>query len=313
MKIVLAEKTSPAAVKIFQTEKDWTVVTADQIKNGLAAEIADADALIVRSAVQVDEALLANAKKLRVVGRAGVGVDNIDTPAATKRNIIVMNTPGANAVAVAEHTILLMLAMARSLVRADVTTREGKWEKKSLMGSELRGKTLGIVGLGRIGVEVAKRAATFGMTVLANDPAAAPELEHSMSVRLVSREQVFTTSDYITLHVALTPKTQNMIDAASIATMKKGVRIINCARGELIVEQDLAAALQSGQVGGAALDVYCEEPPKGSPLLGCPNLIATPHIAGSTTEAQEAVGTQIAHQVMDYLRKGIIVNAVNAK
>ena len=313
MKIVLAEKTSPAAVKIFQLEKEWSVITADQIKNGLEAEIVDADALIVRSAIQVDEALLAHAKKLRVIGRAGVGVDNIDTAAAGKRNIIVMNTPGANAVAVAEHTFGLMLAMARSLVRADVTTREGKWEKKTLLGSELRGKTLGIIGLGRIGVEVAKRATVFGMTVLANDPAAAPELEYSLNLRLVSRDEVFESSDYISLHVALTPKTQNMIDEAAIEKMKKGVRIINCARGELIVDAALAAALQSGKVAGAALDVFTEEPPKGNVLFTAPNLIATPHIAGSTTEAQEAVGTQIAHQVMDYLRKGVIVNAVNAK
>jgi len=313
MKIVLAEKTSPAAVKIFQMEKDWTVITADQIKNGLEAEIADADALIVRSAVQVNEALLAHTKKLRVIGRAGVGVDNIDTAAASKRNIIVMNTPGANAVAVAEHTFGLMLAMARSLVRADVTTREGKWEKKSLLGSELRGKTLGIIGLGRIGVEVAKRANAFGMTVLANDPMASPELENSLNLRMVNREEILELSDFISLHVALTPQTQNMIDEAAIQKMKPGVRIINCARGELIMETVLAAALQSGKVAGAALDVFTEEPPKGNVLLKAPNLIATPHIAGSTTEAQEAVGTQIAHQVMDYLRKGVIVNAVNAK
>jgi len=313
MKIVLAEKTSPAAVEIFRMEKSWSVITADQIKNGLAAEIEDADALIVRSAVQVGEALLAHAKNMKVIGRAGVGVDNIDTAAATRRNIIVMNTPGANAVAVAEHTFALMLAMARSLVRADVTTREGLWEKKSLMGSELRGKTLGIIGLGRIGVEVAKRAAVFGMTMLANDPNAPVELEYSLNLRLVSRDEIYAAADYITLHVALTPETQSMIDAAAIAKMKKGVRIVNCARGELIVDSVLAAALHSGQVGGAALDVFTVEPPKGNPLLTAPNVLTTPHIAGSTTEAQEAVGTQIAHQVMDYLRKGVIVNAVNAK
>src|SRR6266481_7690843 len=191
MKIVLAEKTSPAAAKIFQMEKDWTVITADQIKNGLEAEVADADALIVRSAVQVDEALLAHAKKLRVIGRAGVGVDNIDTAAATAHGIIVMNTPGANAVAVAEHTFALMLAMARFLSRADVTTREGKWEKKSLMGSELRGKTLGIIGLGRIGVEVAKRASAFGMAVIAHDPFVAPNVASDLRLKLASLEEVF--------------------------------------------------------------------------------------------------------------------------
>jgi len=222
-----------------------------------------------------------------------------------------MNTPGANAVAVAEHTFALMLAMVRGLVRADITTREGKWEKKSLMGSELRGKTLGIIGLGRIGVEVAKRASSFGMTVLANDPAAAPELEHSLNLSLVTREEVFTRADFLSLHVALTPKTHGMIDKDAIESMKKGVRIINCARGELIVDTALADALQSGHVAGAALDVFTQEPPVGSPLLSAPNLLATPHIAGSTTEAQEAVGIQIARQILDYLKRGAIQNAVN--
>ncbi len=311
MKIVLAEKVSPATLAVFQQESGWNVVTHDQIKNGLPAELADTDALVVRSAVQVDDTLMESAPKLRVIGRAGVGVDNIDAEAATRRGIVVMNTPGANSVAVAELAIGQMLALARQLPRANATMHSGKWEKKSLQGAELRGKKLGILGLGRIGLEVARRARAFGMELLGHDPFVSPAIARENEIRLVSVEELFREADYLTLHVGLTPQTTGIINQNSIASMKKGVRIVNCARGELIVEEALAEALKSGQVGGAALDVFTQEPPKNSPFFGLDDVILTPHIAGSTAEAQEAVGIQIALQVREYLKLGVVQNAVN--
>ncbi len=311
MKIVLAEKVSPATAAVFQQEPGWQIVTADQIKNGLAAELADADALVVRSAVQADAKLLESAPKLRVIGRAGVGVDNIDTDAATRKGIVVMNTPGANATAVAELTIGLMISMARAIPRATSTMHAGKWEKKSLQGQELRGKTFGIVGLGRIGLEVARRARSFGMELIGYDPFIAPVIARENDVTLVPIDEIFRRSDYLTLHVGLTAQTEGLINATSLAVMKKGVRIINCARGELIVEQALADALKSGHVGGAALDVFHQEPLKESPFFGLDNVILSPHIAGSTDEAQEAIGIQLARQVRDYLKLGVVQNAVN--
>jgi len=311
MKIVIAEKVAANAVQLLKDEAEWTVITHDQLANGLETSLKDADALIVRSAVDVNAQVLRNAPKLRVIGRAGVGVDNIDLEAATKAGIAVMNTPGANAVAVAEHTIALMLALARHLCRADSTTRAGKWEKKSLQGTELRGKTLGIVGLGRIGMEVARRAKAFDMKVLAHDPFVSASLVREKGIQMAELDQIFATADYLTLHVGLTPQTSGMINEKSMARMKKGVRIINCARGELLDEAAVAAALSSKQVSGLALDVFREEPPKNSPLLALENVIATPHIAGSTNEAQDAVGVQIASQVLEYLKRGVIQNAVN--
>ena len=311
MKIVIAEKVAANAVQVLKDETGWTVVTADQIKDGLAGALNDADALIVRSAVDVNAEILRGASRLRVIGRAGVGVDNIDLEAATKAGIAVMNTPGANAIAVAEHTMALMLALARSICRADSSTRAGKWEKKSLQGTELRGKTLGIVGLGRIGMEVARRARAFEMKLIAHDPFVAAPVARELGIDLAGLDQVYADADYLTLHVGLTPQTAGMINGPALAKMKKGVRLINCARGELVDEAALAAALASQQVGGAALDVFAEEPPKNSSLLALDNIIATPHIAGSTNEAQDAVGMQIAGQVREYLKRGVIQNAVN--
>ncbi len=310
MKIVLAEKVSPATLAILNAEPGWTCITADRITS-LVDELKDADALIVRSAVQVDAALLEHAPSLRVIGRAGVGVDNIDTAAATHRGIVVMNTPGANAVAVAELTLGLMIAMCRKIPVANETMHAGKWDKKSLQGSELRGKTLGIVGLGRIGLEVARRAAAFGMELIAYDPFLAPVIARENGVTLTSLDQVFNSSDFLTLHVGLTTQTEGMINAQSIAIMKPGVRIVNCARGELIVDSALAAALQSGTVAGAALDVFHQEPLKDSPYFALPNVLLSPHIAGATDEAQEAIGIQLAMQVRDYLKLGVVQNAVN--
>lgn len=312
MKIVVAEKISQSALDLLRQESDWNVVTAEQIAGNLPAQLKTADALIVRSAVQVDAALLEHAQKLRVIGRAGVGVDNVDLDAATRKGIAVMNTPGANAVAVAEHTLGLMLSMARYIPRADSMMHVGKWEKKSLQGTELRGKTLGVVGLGRIGIEVARRAKAFGMNVIAHDPFISAAVAAEMEVKLTSRDEVLANADYISLHLGLTPQTERMINAQTIATMKKGTRLVNCARGELVDDAALAEALISGHLGGAALDVFRQEPPaKDSLLMQVPSLIMTPHIAGSTYEAQEAVGMQIAQQVKEYLTRGVIQNAVN--
>ncbi|MDR3723559.1 MAG: phosphoglycerate dehydrogenase [Terracidiphilus sp.] len=311
MKIVLAEKVSPATLAVFQAEPGWEVLTHDQLPNGLEAELLDADALVVRSAVQATDALMEHAPKLRVIGRAGVGVDNIDAVAATRRGVVVMNTPGANAIAVAELTLGLMLAMGRKLTTANATMHAGKWEKKNLQGTELRAKTLGILGLGRIGMEVAKRARAFGMEIIGVDPFVPAAVAREAGIVLVTLDELFARADYLTLHVGLTPQTQGIVNAKSIAKMKKGVRIVNCARGELIEDAALVEALKSGQVGGAALDVFTKEPLKDSPYFELENVILTPHIAGSTAEAQEAVGIQIARQVVDYLKQGVVQNAVN--
>jgi D-3-phosphoglycerate dehydrogenase len=311
MKIVLAEKVSPATLAVFAGEPGWEVKTHDQLPDGLPAALAEADALVVRSAVQVDDALMAHAPKLRVIGRAGVGVDNIDAEAATRRGIVVMNTPGANAVAVAELTIGMMIALARKVPAANSTMHAGKWEKKSLQGTELRGKTLGILGLGRIGLEVARRARGFGMEIVGTDPFVSAAVARENGIIVVPVEELFAKADYLTLHVGLTPQTHGIINTKTLATMKKGVRIINCARGELVCDADLAAALKSGQVAGAALDVFAVEPPKDSPYFELDNVILSPHIAGSTAEAQEAVGVQIAQQVREYLKLGVVQNAVN--
>ena len=310
MKIIVAEIISASAVAQLQ-EPGWTVITADQLDGKLAEHLESADALIVRSAVQVDVRLLQHANKLRVIGRAGVGVDNIDLEEATHKGIAVMNTPGANAVAVAEQTLGMMLAMARHLCRADALMHAGKWDKKSLQGTELRGKTLGVIGLGRVGMEVARRARAFGMELVAHDPFVSVAVAKEQGIRLAGLEDLYGAADYITLHVGLTPQTTGMINEASIAKMKKGVRLVNCARGELVNEADLAQALRLGHVAAAALDVFTEEPPKNSPLLALDNVVLTPHVGGSTFEAQEAVGVQIAQQVKEYLKRGVIQNAVN--
>src|SRR6202166_2603281 len=310
MKVVVAEKISSSAIDLLR-EPRWTIVTPDQVEGKLAAHLQSADALIVRSAVQVDAALLEHARKLRVIGRAGVGVDNIDLDAATRKGIAVMNTPGANAIAVAEHTFALMLAMARHVGRANELMHAGKWEKKSLQGTELRGKTAGIVGLGRVGMEVARRARAFGMEVIAHDPFVSTGVAKEQGISLAKLDEVYAAADYLSLHVGLTPQTTGMINAESIKKMKRGVRLVNCARGELLDEAALAHAVKQGQVAGAALDVFVEEPLKNSPLTALDNVILTPHIGGSTHEAQEAVGYQIALQVKEYLKHGVIQNAVN--
>jgi len=308
MKVIVADKISERGVELLRSA-GWNIVLTT--KDNLNAEIADADALVVRSATKVTPELLEKAPRLRVVGRAGVGVDNIDLEEATRRGVLVMSTPGGNAVSVAEHTFALLLALARQVPRHDKAIHEGRWEKSSAAGTEVRGKTLGLIGLGRIGSEVAVRAEAFDMNVLGYDPYISEAAAREVQVELVPLEKLLAESDFVSLHTALSPATQNLINANTLAQMKKGARLINAARGELIDEAALAEALKSGKLAGAALDVFVEEPPKNSPLIGLPNVIATPHVAGSTTEAQEEVGTQVAVQVRDYLAEGIIRNAVN--
>ncbi len=308
MKVIVADKISERGVELLRSA-GWNIVVTT--KDTLNAEIADADALIVRSATKVTPDLLEKARHLRVVGRAGVGVDNIDLEEATRRGVLVMSTPGGNAVSVAEHTFALLLALAKQVPRLDKAIHEGRWEKSSAAGTEVRGKTLGLIGLGRIGSEVAVRAEAFDMRVLGYDPYISEAAAREVQVELVPLERLLAESDFVSLHTALSPATQNLINAKTLAQMKTGARLVNAARGELIDEAALAEALKSGKLAGAALDVFVEEPPKNSPLTALPNVIATPHVAGSTTEAQEEVGTQVAVQVRDYLAEGIIRNAVN--
>jgi D-3-phosphoglycerate dehydrogenase / 2-oxoglutarate reductase len=308
MKIIVADKISERGIALLR-ETGWDVLLPAAA--AVPSELADADALIIRSATKATAALLEKASKLRVIGRAGVGVDNVDVETATKRGVLVMNTPGGNAVSVAEHTIALMLGLARAVPQANASIQAGRWEKSAFSGTEMRGKTLGLVGLGRVGTEVARRARGLEMKVVAYDPFVTPAAAREVEVELLPLDEVLGQSDVVSLHTSLSGSTEKMIDAAAIAKMKKGARLINCARGELIDEAALAEALKSGQLAGAAVDTFATEPPKNSPLVGLPNLIATPHIAGSTAEAQEEVGTAIALQVRDYLAEGIIRNAVN--
>jgi D-3-phosphoglycerate dehydrogenase / 2-oxoglutarate reductase len=308
MKIIVADKISERGLALLR-ETGWEVVstTAATLPN----ELATADGLVIRSATKANAALIEKAPLLRVIGRAGVGVDNVDVEAATRRGILVMNTPGGNAVSVAEHAFALMLSLARAVPQANASTQAGKWEKSAFSGTELRGKTLGLVGLGRVGTEVARRARGLEMKVLAYDPYVTAEAARQVEVELVSLDELLQKSDVVSLHTSLSGATEKMIGSAAIAKMKKGARLINCARGELIDEAALAEALKSGHLAGAGLDTFAVEPPKDSPLIGLPNLVATPHIAGSTAEAQEEVGTAIALQVRDYLKDGQIRNAVN--
>lgn len=309
MKILVAEPLAPAALEMLRAQSDWDVVEADP--KTYEKHLADSEALLVRSAVKVTPEVLAKAPKLRVIGRAGVGVDNVDLPAATEAGVLVMNTPGGNAVSVAEHTLALMLSMARSVPQASASTKSGKWEKKKFLGNELRGKTLGIVGLGSIGREVVKRARPFEMRIVGHDPYVSSQTAHDLGIELMSLSELYKNSDYITLHVSLTPETEHMLNAEAIAQMKPGVRIVNCARGELIDGAALQSAIETGAVAGAALDVFEKEPPGESPLLQLDAVVATPHIAGSTEEAQEIVGIRIVEQLVEYLKTGVALNAVN--
>jgi D-3-phosphoglycerate dehydrogenase len=310
MNILIAEPMAAAGIELFQAQQGWNIIVSSPKE--YAAHLAEADALVVRSAVQVTAEVLAKAPKLRVIGRAGVGVDNVDLDASTAAGVLVMNTPGGNAVSVAEHTLALMLSMARYIPQATISTKSGKWEKKKFLGNELRGKTLGIVGLGSVGREVVKRARAFDMHLVAFDPFVTSHIAEDLGVTLLQLPELYKQSDYISLHVGLTPSTDGMLSAEAFALMKPGVRIVNCARGELIVDADLKAAIESGTVAAAAIDVFTHEPTNaGYPLFSVDQIVATPHIAGSTEEAQEIVGVRIAEQMVEYLKNGVAINAVN--
>jgi D-3-phosphoglycerate dehydrogenase / 2-oxoglutarate reductase len=312
MKILIADPISEKGVEVLRANPQFLVDVNTGLKeDALLQIIADYDALVVRSQTKVNAKVIAAAKKLRVVGRAGVGVDNVDVEAATRRGIIVMNTPGGNTISTAEHSFSMMMALARKIPNAHATMKAGKWDRKSFEGVELYNKTLGIVGMGRIGGEVARRAIAFGMRVLAYDPFLSLSRAKALQVEVVELDDIYSRSDFITVHVPMTDQTRGMINKDAIAKMKKGVRLINCARGGLIVEADLLEALKAGKVAGAALDVYETEPPKDSPLLALDNVVLTPHLGASTTEAQESVGTEVAEQIADALSGGTIRNAVN--
>ena len=312
-KVLISDALSPAAVQIFKDrgiEVDFQP-NLGKDKDKLAEIIGNYDGLAIRSATKATAKIIDKAKRLKVIGRAGIGVDNVEIPAATAKGIIVMNTPFGNSITTAEHAITLMLALAREIPQADASTQAGKWEKNRFMGVEITGKTLGVIGCGNIGSIVADRALGLRMKVIAFDPFLSPERAKDIGVEKVELDDLFKRADFITLHTPLTEKTKNIIDAAAIAKMKKGVRIINCARGGLVDEQALVDALNSKHVAGAAFDVFVEEPATSNVLFGHPNVICTPHLGAATTEAQENVALQVAEQMSDYLLTGAISNAVN--
>ncbi len=312
-RVLISDALSPAAVAIFK-DRGLDVEFAPSLgkdKDKLAAAINGFDGLAIRSATKVTAKLLEHAKSLKVIGRAGIGVDNVDIPAATARGIIVMNTPFGNSITTAEHAISLMLALARQIPEADSSTRAGKWEKNKFLGVEIFGKTLGIIGCGNVGSIVADRAIGLKMKVIAYDPFLSAERALKLGVDKVELDELWRRADFITLHTPLTEKTRNIVNAETLALTKRGVRLINCARGELVEEAALAAALKSGHVAGAALDVFREEPATQSMLFGLPNVVCTPHLGAATMEAQENVALQIAEQMSDYLLRGAISNAVN--
>jgi D-3-phosphoglycerate dehydrogenase len=310
-RVLIADSLSPTAVQIFKERGLEVDVKTGLDRDALTAVIDRYDGLAVRSATRITEKVIASANRLKVIGRAGIGVDNIDVPAATQKGIIVMNTPFGNSITTAEHAVSLMLALARQIPAADVSTQSGKWEKNRFMGVEITGKTLGIVGCGNIGSIVADRAIGLKMHVIAYDPYLSHERALDLGVDRVELDELFRRADFVTLHTPLTEKTRNIISAQAIAAMKTGVRIINCARGGLVDEEALRRALDEGKVAGAAFDVFTVEPAKENPLFGHPNVVCTPHLGASTTEAQENVALQIAEQMSDYLVKGAISNALN--
>ena len=310
-RVLISDKLSPAAVAIFKERGVDVDVKPGLDKDELAKIIGDYDGLAIRSATKVTAKLLEHAKKLKVIGRAGIGVDNVDIPAATARGVIVMNTPFGNSITTAEHAIALMFALARQIPAADASTQAGKWEKNRFMGVELTGKTLGIIGCGNIGSIVASRGIGLKMHVVAYDPFLSEERAAEIGVEKVELDDLLKRADVITLHTPMTAQTKNILSAEAIAKTKKGVRIVNCARGGLVDEAALRAALDSGHVAGAAFDVFVEEPATKNPLFGCANVVATPHLGAATNEAQENVALQVAEQMSDYLTRGAISNAIN--
>ncbi|MBD25782.1 MAG: phosphoglycerate dehydrogenase [Candidatus Marinimicrobia bacterium] len=310
-KVLISDKLSSSAVEVFKNRKLDVDIRTDLSPKELVEIIGEYDGLAIRSNTKVTGKVLSAATKLKVIGRAGIGVDNVDVEAATARGVAVMNTPFGNAITTAEHAISLMTALARQIPAANSSTHAGRWEKSMFMGVELFGKTLGIIGCGNIGSIVSDRALGLKMKVIAFDPYLSQERADDLGVEKVELESIFSRADFITLHVPLTDTTRNIIDAKSIAKMKTGVRIINCARGGLVNEADLKIALEEGQVAGVALDVFEQEPAKSNSLFGMDNVVCTPHLGASTNEAQENVAIQIADQISDYLLSGAVSNALN--
>ncbi|WP_217573180.1 phosphoglycerate dehydrogenase [Mesorhizobium sp. GbtcB19] len=312
-RVLVSDKLSTTAVQIFKDRGIDVDYLPDlgKDKDKLLEVIGQYDGLAIRSATKVTEKLINAAGKLKVVGRAGIGVDNVDIPAASRKGIIVMNTPFGNSITTAEHAVAMIFALARQIPEANASTHAGKWEKNRFMGVEITSKTLGVIGCGNIGSIVATRGVGLKMHVIAFDPFLSDSRAEELGVQKVELDELFARADFITLHTPLTDKTRNIIDAAAIAKMKDGVRIINCARGGLVVEADLVAALKSGKVGGAGVDVFEIEPAEQNPLFGMENVVATPHLGASTAEAQENVALQVAEQMSDYLLKGAVSNAIN--
>jgi len=311
VKVLIADKLSTAAADIFRDRGVDVDVKVGLSKEELLDVIADYDGLAVRSATKPDADVIAAAANLKVIGRAGIGVDNIDVKAATARGVVVMNTPYGNAITTAEHAIAMMFALARQIPQADASTQAGKWEKSKFMGVELTSKTLGVIGCGNIGSIVADRACGLKMRVLAYDPYLSPEHAVDIGVTKVELEELLASADFITLHTPLTEQTRNILSRENLSKTKAGVRIVNCARGGLVDEEALREALDSGHVAGAALDVFAEEPAKSNVLFGHPNVVCTPHLGAATKEAQENVALQVAEQMSDYLMTGAVSNALN--
>src|SRR5580658_5342196 len=315
MNVLVCDPISPKGIALLQQRPEFKVTVLKQKTDeaALLPLVKDVHALVVRSETKVTKKVIDAAPNLRVVGRAGVGVDNVDVDAATQRGIVVMNTPGGNTISTAELTFSMLMALARKIPQAHASMKEGKWSRKEFQGTELLNKTLGILGMGRIGGEVAKRAQAFGMKVVAYDPYLSLARAKALQVDLKEHvEDVYAAADFITVHMPMTEETKGMVNAAAFAKMKRGARILNCARGGIINETDLHAARLSGQVGGAALDVYETEPPSADfPLRSLPQVIMTPHLGASTEEAQENVGIEVAEAIIDYLVNGTVRNAVN--
>jgi D-3-phosphoglycerate dehydrogenase len=312
-RVLVSDALSETAVAIFR-DRGIDVDFMPELgkdKEKLQEIIGNYDGLAIRSATKVTEKLIGAADNLKVIGRAGIGVDNVDIPAASRRGIIVMNTPFGNSVTTAEHAISLILSLARDIPEANASTKAGKWEKNRFMGVEITGKTLGVIGCGNIGSIVATRGIGLKMNVIAFDPFLSDGRAAELGVEKVKLDELLARADFITLHTPLTDKTRNIIDAKAIAKMKDGVRIVNCARGGLVVEKDLVEALKSGKVAGAGIDVFEKEPATENPLFDLPNTVCTPHLGASTTEAQENVALQVAEQMSDYLIKGAVANAIN--
>ena len=312
IRVLISDSLSKEAIEILEKEKEFKVdVNTKLTPEELKKVIKDYDALLVRSATKVTKDIIGAADRLKIIGRAGVGLDNVDVEAASKKGIIVVNTPGGNTISTAEHTFSMMLALSRNIALADMSMKKGEWERKKFMGVELYGKTLGIVGLGRIGTEVAKRAVSFEMKVLAYDPFLSADKAKDLGIELVDLKRLFSESDYITVHTPLTDETKHIISDKEFGIMKKGVRVLNCARGGIIDEEALVKAIESGKVAGAALDVYENEPPKDSKLLKMERTVLTPHLGASTEEAQVNVAIDVANTVRDALLNRGVRNAVN--